>query len=239
MKNQPPTPSPDIGYGKSIASLVAGALISMVIILANQYLAKPIPSEAVAPAQTVLTFLMVMFVPHDAWQRMTQAFTAALLVGILLVPSGALAQHLQPVKPVAQPNPRITSQEQFTKAINDTISVLNGVIADAQTADTLAKGMNPPDAIASNCHEAVAGFAGGLVAQLNAVATVTLPSPHAITDFQIGRNIFKGIAGGIPQPLAIGCAPLAQDVRLDIVQLMTKIVGVTGLAAMKGLVGIP
>lgn len=114
--------------------------------------------------------------------------------------------------------------------------VLAKLIPDALFAKALADSHG--DVLASNCHAAVAALAQSQLTQLRALPT-TLPNPHFITTFQIGRDVTKLTSGGIPQPLAIGCAALAQDVRLDVLTLMNKMIGQAGVAALTGGLAIP
>lgn len=62
--------------------------------------------------------------------------------------------------------------------------------------------------------------------------------PHLLTDFQISRDLVKlnPLNGsGLPPILVDGCGGLAADAKLDILKLMTKLIGQQGLAALTGI----
>lgn len=58
------------GLGKSIAALAAGIVTTGVVAVADQYLPKPLPAEAVSMVQLFVTALAVWLVPHDFWSKL-------------------------------------------------------------------------------------------------------------------------------------------------------------------------
>jgi hypothetical protein len=238
--NPPAPPSPDIGYGKAVATLIAGALATLTVIIANQYLAKPIPSEAVAPGTTVLMFLLVILIPHDAWTRVVQVLATVLIAGVLLMPSGAIAQgKLQPVKPSTSVKPSApvvapsskNVADILRKGIADNITIGTQVIADANFANIIATAAGLT--LDTTCTAAISAFATKQVALLQSLPT-DIPDPAFITYFVIGRVLGKTVKNGLPIELHVGCDPVVIDTGKDINSAMVKIVGAGGLAFLTG-----
>jgi hypothetical protein len=61
---QAPQP-PQVGYAKAIMSGIAGAVVTLIVTIYNQYAPAPLPAEAVASLQTIVTGLTVLFTPHN------------------------------------------------------------------------------------------------------------------------------------------------------------------------------
>ena len=61
----PPAPPPPQGYGKAIVASIAGACVTLVVAVWNQYAPHPLPAEAVASLQTIVTGLAVLLTPHN------------------------------------------------------------------------------------------------------------------------------------------------------------------------------
>ena len=59
-------PAPNIGFGKSVAAVVAGAATPGVVDLINQFMPQPLPAEITDAIQTLITAAAVYYTPHDA-----------------------------------------------------------------------------------------------------------------------------------------------------------------------------
>ena len=53
-----------VGTNKAVAAGLAGAVTTIVAYVLDQFVKTPIPLELVAAIQTVITTLLVYFVPH-------------------------------------------------------------------------------------------------------------------------------------------------------------------------------
>lgn len=155
----------------------------------------------------------------------------ALLLGACT--STSAASNPAPIAQATTPPVVAPLASQPLANVEDTLAK---IVPDATFAKALADSHG--DLLASNCHAAIVTLAQAQLVQLKALPT-TLPNPHFITTFQIGRDVTKLTSGGIPQPLAIGCAALAQDVRLDVLALVNKMIGQAGVAALTGGLAIP
>lgn len=112
--------------------------------------------------------------------------------------------------------------------------LLPALIADATFATNLANSNG--DQFSPQCYQAIAALAQVQLDKLKALPT-TLPEPHLITTFQIGRDLVKlnPLNNGLPAPLVNGCGGLAQDVKLDVLHLLTKVVGQAALGSLTGI----
>jgi large-conductance mechanosensitive channel len=57
-----------IGVNKAVGAVLAGALTTIVVYLLNRYIQPPLPSEIGQAIQTILTTVVVYFVPHGGNQ---------------------------------------------------------------------------------------------------------------------------------------------------------------------------
>lgn len=64
----PPPDSGSQGYAKAIVASMAGAIVTLVTVVWNQYAPHPLPAEAVAALQTLVTGGAVLLTPHDMFQ---------------------------------------------------------------------------------------------------------------------------------------------------------------------------
>lgn len=91
------------------------------------------------------------------------------------------------------------------------------VLADLQAASADAHATG--DTIASPCLDAWIGL---IQAQQKAQAA-PLPDPHVITTFQQDRDLVNALRPGAP--LRTACAPLAEELKQDVLTLLSKIAG--------------
>jgi len=107
---------------------------------------------------------------------------------------------------------------QAEAAAPDLISKIQQVaLADLQAATADAKATG--DSIASNCYDA-------WIALINAQQTAqgaALPEPHIITAFQRNRDLVNALRPG--SPLKVACAPFAEELKQDVITLLSKIAG--------------
>ena len=96
----------------------------------------------------------------------------------------------------------------------------------AADADAVAAG----DVLAHACYPALAAYVQTLQAKFPGTATVGVA-----TAFQRGRDLAKGVKGGIPVELQLGCAPLVMDATTDVRQFLIRLGTVVGGAS----VGVP
>lgn len=54
-------PNPKLGNGKAYAAAFAGAIVTAIVAIANQYLPHVLPAEAVAAFQTAATIIAVWY----------------------------------------------------------------------------------------------------------------------------------------------------------------------------------
>lgn len=105
-----------------------------------------------------------------------------------------------------------------TKASPDLISKIQQVaLADLQAATADAKATG--DTIASNCYDAWIGL---ITAQQSAQGAA-MPEPHVITSFQRQRDLINALRPG--SPLKVACSPLAEELKADVLTLLSKIAG--------------
>ena len=137
-----------------------------------------------------------------------------------------------PIATTAAPAPVAPLEAQGLVTVED---LLKQVIPDAIFAQNLAMSNN--DQYAPQCEAAIAAVAQAQLAKLQALPT-TLPQPHLITSFQIGRDLVKlnPLNGGLPPALVNGCGGLAQDVKLDVLNLLMKLVGQSAVSALTGII---
>ena len=141
----------------------------------------------------------------------------------------AIALILLPTLSFAQTRPQLTGRpiEDIRSAVEgkkaeaaapDLIGKIQQVALDdlkAATADAKATG----DTIASNCYDAWIGL---ITAQQTAQGAA-LPEPHIITAFQRNRDLVNALRPG--SPLKVACAPFAEELKQDVITLLSKIAG--------------
>jgi hypothetical protein len=160
-------------------------------------------------------------------KKIAVAISALALLGACAArPEPVIGQPIPLAKP-ADPAPAPLDSRSLL-GIED---LLAKIVPDAQFASALAASRG--DQLAVACHNAVAALAQQQLAQLRALPTA-LPEPHLITTFQIGRDLVKLGQAGIPQPLIVGCAPLAADAKLDVLGLLNKMLGAAAAALFGG-----
>lgn len=134
-----------------------------------------------------------------------------------------------PTLSYAQTRPNLTGRpiEDIRAAVDnkkseaaapDLIGKIQQVALDdlkAATADAKATG----DTIASNCYDAWIGL---ITAQQTAQGAA-LPEPHIITAFQRDRDLVNALRPG--SPLKVACAPFAEELKQDVITLLSKIAG--------------
>jgi hypothetical protein len=54
----------NIGYGKTIASVLGGAITTIAVFVAQQEMGHPLPAEVSGALQTIITTLAVYFTHH-------------------------------------------------------------------------------------------------------------------------------------------------------------------------------
>ena len=131
---------------------------------------------------------------------MTRIF-AAIIAGLLAIPP-AWSQTSRPA-----PRPAL--------ALPSPAELLTALVADAQAASADAKANN--DTIAQTCYDAIT-----VAAQAKLASTVT-PGGGLLTAFQKVRDLTRMNASPVGTQLIIGCAPLAQDARVNLVQMLTNV----------------
>lgn len=140
-----------------------------------------------------------------------------LIALLILLPTLSYAQN-RPLtgRPIEDIRAAVTGTPQA--ASPDLISKIQTVALDdlkAATADAKATG----DTISANCYDAWIGL---IVAQQTAQAT-PLPEPHLITAFQRNRDLVNALRPG--SPLKVACAPFAEELKQDVITLLSKIAG--------------
>lgn len=64
MPNPSPPPAPSPGPNKAIASLFAGAIVTIFAYLVNLFTHQTLPPEVIGALQTIIVTAVVYFVPH-------------------------------------------------------------------------------------------------------------------------------------------------------------------------------
>lgn len=90
-------------------------------------------------------------------------------------------------------------------------------LADLQSAQ--ADAVAQKDTVASGCYGAIITIVSAQQAALNAQSNLT--SPHLVTDFQHVRDFAKALQSD--SPLSVACAPLANEVKMDVLNLVAGI----------------
>ena len=141
-----------------------------------------------------------------------------LAIILLLLPTVSLAQN-RPLtgRPIEDIKAAVDGKRSEAAA-PDLISKIQQVaLADLQAATADAKATG--DSIASNCYDA-------WIALINAQQTAqgaALPEPHIITAFQRNRDLVNALRPG--SPLKVACAPFAEELKQDVITLLSKIAG--------------
>lgn len=116
-------------------------------------------------------------------------------------------------------HPKTAVPDQVTSSTNpDILNRLKTVVlADLKAASADAHAT--ADTIAAPCLDAWIGL---IEAQQKAQAA-PLPDPHVITTFQQDRDLVNALRPGAP--LRTACAPLAEELKQDVLTLLSKIAG--------------
>jgi hypothetical protein len=117
--------------------------------------------------------------------------------------------------------PAIAQQKQglIGNLVSRTIAkIQTAALDDLQIADAIAQAQG--DAIAHSCWAAWINFIKQEQSVLNPGGkAVVLPTLHLLTDFQRARSVLQALQP--TSPLTVACAPLANAVKMDVVQLLT------------------
>ena len=141
------------------------------------------------------------------------------IIILTLLPTLSHAQTRQSLtgRPIEDIRAAVTGKAAEAAA-PDLISKIQTVaLADLQAATADAKATG--DTIASNCYDA-------WIALINAQQTAqgtALPEPHIITAFQRNRDLVNALRPG--SPLKVACAPFAEELKQDVITLLSKIAG--------------
>lgn len=158
------------------------------------------------------------------------AAAASLLIAVALFfgVDGAQAQNRLQVtgNPIADTKANLglspgTGSVATTKATPDLITKIQQVaIADLRTASADAKATG--DTVAAPCYDAWITL---IEAQQSAQAAAPSdPSlPHVIATFQRDRDLVNALRPG--SPMKVACAPLAEELKQDVLTLLSKIAG--------------
>lgn len=115
--------------------------------------------------------------------------------------------------PGCQPNP---SGGNTNGISGDIISKIQSVaLADLEAASADAKATG--DTVSAPCYDAWIKL---ITAQQTAQA-VGMPDPHLITSFQRTRDLVNALRPG--SPMKVACAPLAEELKQDVIALLGKI----------------
>lgn len=103
-------------------------------------------------------------------------------------------------------------------SIQQLVTSIEGISqADITAAEVSAK--SGGDTVALNCFAAL----GSLITNLQAGNTQTLPKIHLVTTFEGVRLIAVSLRPG--SPFSTACAPLAEEVKTDVLALVSQIAG--------------
>ena len=117
------------------------------------------------------------------------------------------------------------AQKSILPSQND---ILTKIVDDANAAKADAD--QNKDVIASTCYTAIATVAS---AKLNAAQ---VQGGGALTAFQKVRDVTRLNASPVGTELIVGCAPLAQDAKVNLVQFFANI---GGAVLLKGIIPLP
>lgn len=108
-----------------------------------------------------------------------------------------------------------------TKATPDLITKIQQVaVADLKTASADAKATG--DTVAAPCYDAwITLIEAQQAAQASAPSDPSVP--HVITTFQRDRDLVNALRPG--SPMKVACAPLAEELKQDVMTLLSKIAG--------------
>jgi hypothetical protein len=109
-------------------------------------------------------------------------------------------------QPLPKPRPPASVIEQIRSVVLD----------DLRTASTEAKAMN--DTIAAQCYDAWIAFAEARQTTLSNGG-----NPGVVTKFQRARDFVNAMRPG--SGIKIACAPLAEELKSDVIGLLGKIAG--------------
>jgi len=100
----------------------------------------------------------------------------------------------------------------------DLISKIQQVaLADLEAASADAKATG--DTVAAPCYDAWIT----LIKAQQSVNAGSMPDPHVITFFQRDRDLVNALRPG--SPMKVACAPLAEELKQDVLTLLSKIAG--------------
>ena len=103
-------------------------------------------------------------------------------------------------------------------SIEQLVTSLEGISqADIGAAEAAAKAGN--DTVALNCYTAL----GTLISNLQAANVKTLPKVHLVTTFEGVRLIAISLRPG--SPFSTACAPLAEEVKTDVLTFVSQVAG--------------
>ena len=68
-KRKKRTELPNIGYGKTVASVLGGAVTTIAAYFAEQWMGHPLPVEVSGAVQTVITTAAVFFTHHTLFEK--------------------------------------------------------------------------------------------------------------------------------------------------------------------------
>lgn len=72
MANIPPAPMPPAdsqGYAKAIVTGMAGAVVTLLVTVYDQYAPHPLPAEAIGALQTLVMGAATLFTPHNLFSK--------------------------------------------------------------------------------------------------------------------------------------------------------------------------
>lgn len=148
-------------------------------------------------------------VPSLAWAEQHKGRDAA-----------KMAQPIGKARPGADRRaPTLAAVAAATPAASGSSEILARIqsvaLADLQAASTDAKATG--DMVTAPCYDAWIG----LIEAQQKAQTNPMPDPHVITGFQRARDLVNALRPG--SPLNTACAPLAEELKQDVLDLLGKV----------------